>query len=94
MQSRNDYLKRIRQELDALDIQLHTLELSALTIQEDAWIRYNLEVEKVKIQSILAKEKFESLMLSNESSWKNMVTETEKVRDAFVSSFHYFKSQL
>ncbi|MFA9274915.1 MAG: hypothetical protein ACEQSE_08580 [Candidatus Aquirickettsiella gammari] len=94
MQSRTEYLDRMRQELDALNMQLHQLELSAIDMQEDARLRYNLEVDKIKIQSVLAKEKFESLLLSSETSWNNMVTETEKIRDAFVNSFHYFKSQL
>ncbi|MFZ6816869.1 hypothetical protein [Undibacterium sp. Ji22W] len=94
MQSRSEYIELMRQELDALDMQLHRLELSAANLQEDARIRYNLEVDKVKIQSALAKEKFANLLDSSEASWNNMVTETEKIRDAFVNSFHYFKSQI
>ena len=94
MLSRIEYTERMRQELDALNMQLHKLELSALDMQEDARVRYNLEIDKVKFQSMLAKEKFENLLLSSETSWNNMVTETEKIRDAFVNSFHYFKSQI
>lgn len=94
MQSRNEYIELMRQELDALDMQLHRLELSAVNLQDDARLRYNLEVDKVKIQSELAKEKFGNLLVSSEASWNNMVNETEKIRDAFVNSFHYFKSQI
>jgi hypothetical protein len=31
---------------------------------------------------------------ASEETWETMVTEMEKVRDAFTHSFHYFKSQV
>jgi len=36
----------------------------------------------------------EELKSTGEDRWDAMVTEMEKVRDAFVHSFSYFKSQL
>jgi len=33
-------------------------------------------------------------MEAGEDSWDKMVAETEKVRDAFIHSFSYFKSQV
>jgi hypothetical protein len=50
-------------------------------------------MEKLRAQSRLAINKLDELIAAGESSWESMVAETEKVRDAFASSFHYFKSQ-
>ncbi len=94
MQNRSVYIEKMKRELDDLDTKLNALELAANNMKDDALIRYNLEVGKVRVQSALAKEKFSDLTNSGENTWDNMVTETEKIRDAFVNSFHYFKSQI
>jgi hypothetical protein len=94
MQNRSVYIEKMKRELDDLDAKLNALELAANNMKDDALIRYNLEVGKVRVQSALAKEKFSDLTNSSENAWDNMVTETEKIRDAFVNSFHYFKSQI
>ena len=98
MQARNTYIAKMKEELDKLDVRLHELELAAENMQEDTRERYKLEVKKVREQSELAKEKMSSLLSkwaeSSEESWDAMVLETEKIRDAFVKSFHYFKSQI
>jgi DNA-binding transcriptional regulator YiaG len=94
MQNRRAYIEKMKQELDVLNSKLNELEQSSVDMQEDARARYNVEVEKVRVQSELAKEKFARLIDSSEGAWNDMVAETEKIRDAFVNSFHYFKSQI
>lgn len=94
MQNRHTYIEKMKQEFDVLNMKLNELELSAENMQEDARKLYNQEVDKVRVQSGLAKEKFSQLVESSENTWNEMVVETEKIRDAFVNSFHYFKSQI
>jgi len=36
----------------------------------------------------------DELKAATAETWESLVAETEKVRDAFVHSFNYFKSQL
>jgi hypothetical protein len=38
--------------------------------------------------------KLNELRVAGEDQWKDPVKETEKIRDALVHSFNYFKSQL
>lgn len=47
----------------------------------------NFYIEKMKAQ-------LDELKASSEDTWKAMATEMDKVREAFVHSFHYFKSQV
>lgn len=98
MQTRNSYIAKMKEELDKLDMQLDALEVSAKNMREDTRELYNLELEKVRNQSVLAKEKMATLISewkdSTEESWDSLMLETEKIRDAFVHSFRYFKSQI
>jgi predicted nucleic acid-binding Zn-ribbon protein len=94
MQSRTVYIEKMKQELDELNVKLIELEFFAANIQDETRHRYSEEIEKVRVQSDLAKQKLTKLKESSEDSWQTMVADVEKIRDAFVNSFHYFKSQL
>jgi predicted nucleic acid-binding Zn-ribbon protein len=94
MQSRTAYIEKMKHELDELNVKLIELEFAAANIQDDTRRRYDEEIAKVRVHSDLAKEKLTKLKESSEDSWKTMVTDVEKIRDAFINSFHYFKSQL
>ena len=49
---------------------------------------------QLRAQSVHAKAKMDELKSAGEDRWDAMVAEMEKVRDAFVHSFSYFKSQV
>ena len=49
---------------------------------------------KLHDQSKLAQGKLDSMKSATAEAWDATVAEMEKVRDAFVHSFSYFKSQL
>jgi hypothetical protein len=45
-------------------------------------------------KSRLAKGKLQEVKAAGEDKWDSVVTEMEKVRDAVIHSYNYFKSQL
>ena len=94
MHSRNAYITAMKLQLDELNASMYSLETKAKEIKQDLHETYVAELEKVRHQSTITHEKFEELKASGEETWKNLVDETEKVRDAFVNSFHYFKTQI
>ena len=49
---------------------------------------------KVRHESKLAMAKLDEMKVAGEESWDKMVAEMDKIRDAFIHSFHYFKSQI
>jgi uncharacterized coiled-coil DUF342 family protein len=81
-------------QLDELNAKMAELEAKAKEAKEDARDKYNEELGKLRHQSKLAVAKLDELKASGEDKWEAMVAETEKIRDAFVHSFNYFKSQL
>lgn len=94
MTKKNVYIEKMKQQLDELNANMGKLEASATEAKADARTKYKEEMEKLRHQSKLATEKLESLVAASEDSWENMKDEMEKMRDAFVHSFHYFKSQV
>ena len=94
MSNRDIYIKKMKQQLDELNATMDALEAKAQEAKADARDKYKVEMHKLRQQSQLAIDKLDELKAAGEGSWENMVAETDKVRDALVHSFHYFKSQL
>lgn len=94
MTTRDTYIAKMKLQLDELNESMSKLEAKAETAKEEARAKYKEEMVKVRHQSKLANEKMEELKSASEDSWDSMVASTEKVRDAFIHSFNYFKSQV
>ncbi|PWF48335.1 hypothetical protein [Massilia glaciei] len=94
MQNKENYITKMKLQLDELDAKMDTLEAKASNAKDAAHEKYLEEMAKLRHQSKVTKAKFDELMDTGEDKWDNMVVEMEKVRDAFVHSFNYFKSQL
>jgi hypothetical protein len=94
MSKRDEYIAKMKLQLDELDAKMDKLEAKATVAKEGARAKYKEELAKLHQQSKLAKAKLEELKAAGEDKWESMVTETEKIRDAFIHSYNYFKSQL
>jgi hypothetical protein len=94
MSNRDTYISKMKLQLDEWNAALDELEAKAREAKEDARDRYTIEMSKLRQQSQLAIDKLDELKAASEESWESLVAGTEKVRDAFIHSFHYFKSQL
>lgn len=91
---RDEYVAKMKLQLDDLNAKMDKLEAKASEAREDARAKYKEEMSKLRQQSKLAKGKLDELKAAGEDSWDVMVAEMEKLRDAFKHSFNYFKSQL
>jgi hypothetical protein len=94
MITREAYIEKMKIQLDELNIKMEQLSEKAAEAQESARSSYRKELDHLHLQSAQAKAKMDELKAASEDRWDTMVTEMEKVRDAFVHSFSYFKSQL
>lgn len=94
MSTRDDYIAKMKLQLDEMNESMTKLEARAQEAKDDARAKYKEEIGKLRHQSKLAVAKLEELKASGEESWDAMVAEMEKMRDAFTHSFHYFKSQI
>ena len=94
MLKRTEYIEKMKKQLDELNAKMSKLEAKAQDTKSDVRAKYMEEMSKVSKQSKLASAKYKELQMVGEGKWESMVTEMEKVRDAFKHSFNYFKSQL
>ena len=91
---KSTYITAMKAQLDALDTKMNHLESKAKDAKEEAQAKYKEEMGKLRHQSKLAGAKLDELKAAGEDNWKAMTTEMDKVREAFVHSFNYFKSQV
>lgn len=94
MQKRDAYVEKIKLELDELNAKMGKLEAKAKETKKDARDTYKREIDRLHQQSQLAIAKLDELKAARKDSWESMVSEMERIRDAFNHSFHYFTSQL
>ncbi len=94
MSKRDEYTAKIKTQLDDLNAKMDQLDAKTQEAKEDAREAYRYEMAKLRQQSKLALAKYEEMKAANEETWDKMVAEMDKISDAFVHSFRYFKSQV
>jgi hypothetical protein len=94
MMNKDAYIAKMKLQLHQLDVKMDALQAKAKDSTDAAHEKYVEEMTKLRQQSKLAKAKFDDLVNAGEDKWDDMVEEMDKVRDAFIHSFNYFKSQL
>ncbi len=94
MTTKNVYIEKMKSQLDELNASMNKLDARADEAKADAHDAYLEEMRKLRHQSKLASAKLDELKAAGEDNWKAMTTEMDKVREAFVHSFNYFKSQV
>lgn len=94
MLNRESYIAKLKLQLDELDATLASLEAKAAQAKAGAREKYEPEMSKLRQQSLATKRKFEELKGTGEDKWDATVAEMEKIRDALIHSYNYFKSQL
>ncbi len=94
MSKRDEYSAKMKLHLDELNVKMDKLDVKAQEAKADARDAYKAEMAKLRHQSKLAVAKYEEMKTASEDTWDKMVDEMNKVSDAFVHSFSYFKSQV
>lgn len=94
MTKQSVYIEKMKSQLDELNVKMNEAKAKAKDAREDARDMYQAEMAKLQKQSDLAVAKLDEMKAAGEEGWDAMVTEMEKIRDAFVHSFNYFKSQV
>ncbi len=94
MTSRDQYVEKMKAQIDQLNENMKALEVKAQEASDEARAKYDEQISKMQDQSKAAMTKLADMKAAGTDTWDAMIAEMEKVRDAFVHSFSYFKSQL
>ena len=92
--TRDEIVAAMKAQLDETNAMLDDLESRTAEAGAEAQTKYREQMAKLQEQSESAQAKLQELAEAGEDAWESMVAEAEKVRDAFIHSFNYFKSQL
>lgn len=94
MTTRDEYVEKMKSQLDALNAKVDQLEEKSKTAKQEMQAKYKQEMADLRVQSQRASAKLDELKDAGEDAWEDMVAEVEKVGNAFKHSYNYFKSQL
>ena len=94
MTKRDEYIQKMKSQLDELNAKMDEVAAKAKDAKEEARAKYRDEVAGLRHQSKVAAAKLEELKAAGADTWESMMAEMDKMRDALVHSFHYFKSQI
>lgn len=94
MSKRDQYVQKMKQQLDDLNGQIDKLAVKAKGANAELRATYDKQLVELRKLSKSAHEKMEEIKVSGEDKWEALVAEGDKVQKAFVHSFNYFKSQL
>lgn len=94
MAKREAYIASIKAQLDELNLSMTEMEERIAASKEVLHEQYTKEMQKLHAQAQQVREKLDEIKSASENNWESMIATTEKVRDAFVNSCHYFKAQL
>lgn len=94
MTSRDQYVEQMKASLDKMNENMRVLEAKGQEASDQMSEKYAKEIAKLRDQSQAAKAKLDEIRAAGKESWESMVAEMDKIKDAFVHSVHYFKSQV
>lgn len=94
MTTRDDYVQKMKAQLDDLNAKADELAAKAKDARQEVRAKYREEVAAMRHQSKVAADKLDDLRAAGDDRWDAMTAEMDKLRDAFVHSFRYFKSQV
>ena len=87
MTQRTAYIEKMELQLEKLNKKMSGLEATAQEAKEEARQQYKDDMSKLRQQSKVAAAKLDELKAASVDSWENMVTDMEKMHDAFTHSF-------
>ena len=93
MTKRDEYVAKMKSQLDDLNAQLDKLAAKSEGAKKDIQAKYKQEMADLRAQSSQASAKLDELKNAGEDAWENMVAEVDKIGDALKHSYNYFKSQ-
>lgn len=94
MSKRNEYIEKMKVQLDELNAKLDEMDAKKDAMSAEARKKYDEQMTELRAHSTKALAKLNEIKEASGDKWESLVAEGEKVLKAFVHSFNYFRSQL
>jgi predicted nucleic acid-binding Zn-ribbon protein len=94
MSKRDEYIEKMKKQLDELNSYIDELEDKAQHLKDETLVKYEKQISGLKELSNTARESLQEFKAAGEERWEHIAAEGDKVHKAFIHSYNYFKSQL
>jgi len=94
MSKRDEFVERLKHQLDDTNRRLDELEAKAKAGREQLGKAYDTQVASLRASAATLRDRIDDIVAAGDEKWEALVDEAEKVQKALVRSFNYFKSQL
>ena len=92
MSTRDEYVARMKKELDEWSAEMDVLEARAHEAREDAKVKYQEQLSALHTKRLEGEKRLEDIKAATGDSWERLKADTENVWDAFKESVHAFKA--
>lgn len=94
MSKRNEYVAKMKAQLDDWNRDIGQLEAKTKAAGGEAEKKYREQLDALREQSRALSAKVDDVKAAGEDQWEKLVDEVTRLSDAVKHSFNYFKSQL
>lgn len=94
MSQRDEFVEKMKQQLDEMNELIDRWQTKAKSAEGEARETYDEQLAAFRERSEAARSKLREIRESGDDSWQSLRLEMQQIRDALVSSYHHFKSEL
>ena len=91
METRDEYVKRKKRQLDSWSADMDLAEANASKAKENVRAKYHEQLAALRIKRQESEKKIAAIMGATDDSWAHLKAETENVWISFKNSLHQFK---
>jgi SMC interacting uncharacterized protein involved in chromosome segregation len=92
MSTRDEYVAKMKQQLDEWSAEMDTLEAKVQQTKEDTKVKYQEQLSALRAKRQEGQTKLEAIKSATEDSWEQLKAEAENVWEALKDSVHQFKT--
>lgn len=94
MSQRDEYVEKMKVQLDEMNAAIDRWQGKAKEAEGELKEKYEGQLAAMRETSDVARGKLAEIRDAGEDRWEGLKGEVEKIKDALVHSYNYFKSQL
>lgn len=94
MSKRDEYVVKMKQQLDELNAKIDVLETKREAASAELHVKFDEKMTEMRSHAKAVGVKMEEIKDAGEDKWESLVFEGERLQKALVQSFNYFKSQI
>lgn len=94
MSKRDIYVEKMKKQLDELNAKLDELDNKRESASAEMRVKYDEKMAELRSHAKAAGAKMNEIKHASEDKWEALVAEGDKLQNALVHSFNYFKSQM